>query len=124
MSEKELEKLETLVEFYCPAYNRTIEITHPRELVTDPRAAYYDGRKMVKFNNGLYATDDPEIIEALDKRTDVYRKDDPRVAALEEVNLAEPEDKARALGLLEKVGNIGSFDRPKANVPSLVSREK
>ena len=132
MKEKEQEQttpaaqeiLEGVVGFYCPAYNRMIEVTHPQSLTADPRAFGYPDRKMVQFREGWYSTDDPEIIEVLDKRSDVYRADDEKVAALEEVNHLEPEEKAQSLRLLEKVGNIGSFHKQKANVPSLVSREK
>ena len=124
MEEEELKgtPLQKLTEFYCPKYNLTIEITHPKSLTDDPRAYGYPDRKMVQFRNGWYSTDDPVIIKALDKRSDVYRSDDPRVAALEEVNLQEPEDKASALRLLERHSSIGSFEKPRVNVPSLVTR--
>jgi hypothetical protein len=109
-----------LVGFYCPSFNRTIEITHPPSLTVDPTAASHPERKMAKFNNGLFSTDDPEIIAVLDARPDVYRMDDPRVQALEEVASMEPEDKIKALRLLEKVGSIGDFDKPKARVPGVL----
>ena len=42
-----------------------------------PASTLHDDVKMVEFRDGLYTTTDPEIVEALDRRTDVWRTDDP-----------------------------------------------
>ena len=118
------EELTELVGFYCPRYSLRIEITHPSSLTTDPAAAQHPERKMVQFVDGLYSTDDPEIIAALDKRSDVYRVDDPRVSALEEIANLEPEEKDKAMRLLEKVGNIGEFAKRKPTLPSLIDKRE
>lgn len=112
--------LQERVGFYCQRYNLRIEITHPQSLTADPSAAQHPDCKMVQFNDGLYSTDDPEIIAALDARSDVYRTDDPRVRALEKTASMEPEDKAKALRLLEDVGGIGEFSKPRVNIPGTI----
>lgn len=116
--------LEERVGFYCPRFSLRIEITHPQSLKTDPTAYDHPDRKMVQFVDGLYSTDDPEIIAALDARPDVYRMDDPRVAALEETAGMEPEEKEKALRLLERVGGVGEFAKPRANVPGVVKQQE
>jgi hypothetical protein len=121
MSEEEALVLDKSVVFYSPKYNLRIEITHPKTQKTDPTAAYYEGAKFAEFCDGLFQTDDPKIIEALDKRNDVFRADDPRVKALEETAHLEPEEREQALKLLEKVGNIGKFAERKPALPSLVT---
>lgn len=112
--------LEERVGFYCPRYSLRIEITHPQSLTADPSAPQHPERKMVQFLDGLYSTGDPEIIAALDKRGDVYRTDDPRVRALEKTANMEPEERAKALKLLEDVGGVGEFSKPRANVPGTI----
>ena len=117
---KEDAVLEKVVGFYCPRYNLRIEITHPDSLTDSPTAANYKDRKMVQFLDGLYQTSDPEIIAALDKREDVFRLDDPRVQAHEKLAGEEPEDKAKAMRLLESVADIGAFPKQKANIPGII----
>ena len=112
--------LEKRVGFYCPRYSLRIEITHPQSLTADPAATQHPDRKMVQFVNGLYSTDDPEIITALDKRNDVYRVDDPRVPVLEEVAGEEPEDKEKILRAVQKASNIGEFSRHRGNLPGMI----
>lgn len=112
--------LEERVGFYCPGYSLRIEITHPQSLTADPAATHHPDRKMVQFVNGLYSTDDPEIIAALDKRNDVYRVDDPRVPVLEEVAGEEPEDKEKILRAVQKAGNIGEFSKRRAPLPGII----
>lgn len=113
--------LEERVGFYCPRFNLRIEVTHPKSLTDDPAAAQHPDRKMVQFSEGFYSTDDPEIIKALDKRDDVYRMDDPRVQALEETTGMEPEEREKALRLLQKVGGVGEFSKRRATVPGIIS---
>lgn len=112
--------LEERVGFYCPRYSLRVEITHPQSLVTDPAAPQHPDRKMVQFIDGLYTTDDPEVIEALDKRDDVYRLDDPRVQALEEVAAEEPEEKEKILRILQRTSNVGKFSKRRANIPGII----
>jgi len=52
----------------------------PTEL-QDPAAAQHLGTKWAIFRNGLFQTDDPEIIQVLDARSDVWRANN-REAAL------------------------------------------
>lgn len=88
--------------FYSRRRNINIQIKSARSETSDPAAAFHPEAKFAKFQEGVYWTDDPEIIQALDKRDDVYRLDDPRVAAFEEVAGMEPEDQASHLRLLDK----------------------
>lgn len=57
--------------------NLRIQVNQVDSEVEDPTAARHPGLKMAEFNDGIFATDDLEIIEALDKRHDVWRADDP-----------------------------------------------
>ena len=112
--------LEPLVGFYSPRFNLQVEVTHPKEMITDPTAQHYEGLKVAKFVDGFYSTDDPEIIEALDKRPDVFRMGDPRVLAYEETAGLEPEEREQALRVLERVSGIGGFEKGRANAPGIV----
>jgi len=51
----------------------------PTEL-QDPAAAQHLGTKWAIFVNGQFETDDPEIIQVLDARTDMWRAGDHKAA--------------------------------------------
>ena len=108
-----------VVAFYCPRYNLAISVNNPASYSVDPSAPIHPEAKVVKFEEGFFSTDDPEVITFLDARSDVYRLDDPRVAALEETAGMEPEEREKALRLLEKVGGVGSFEKRRVSVPSI-----
>jgi len=70
----------TLVEpvvFRSNKHNVRIQINQARSETETPDAALHPDVKMAIFRDGVYQTDDPEIVDVLDKRTDVWRAEDP-----------------------------------------------
>lgn len=58
--------------------NMRIEIKGAPSQTRDPDAMLHPDVKTVEFRDGVYSTNDPEIVEALDARTDVWHADDPQ----------------------------------------------
>lgn len=56
--------------------NLRVQVCGAPSETTDPDAAVHPGVKMAEFMDGIYATDDPEIVKFLDARPDVWRGDD------------------------------------------------
>ena len=65
------------VGFRSNRLNMRIEVTHGRSQITDAAGMLHEDVKTVEFHDGLFSTDDPEIVEFLEKRPDVWRADDP-----------------------------------------------
>jgi len=70
-------KLRTPVVFRSNRLNLTVEVKGALSQTAHPNAALHPDVKSAAFRSGVYQTDDPEIADALDKRPDVWRMDDP-----------------------------------------------
>ena len=70
-------KLRKPVVYRSNRHSLTIEVKGARSQTADLKAATHPDVKQAKFRDGVFQTDDPEIAEALDKRSDVWRADDP-----------------------------------------------
>lgn len=81
-------KLRTPVVFRCNRLNLTIEVKGALSQTRDLKAATHPDVKQAKFQDGIYQTDDPVIVEALDKRGDVWRMDDPASDLKAELGIA------------------------------------
>jgi len=77
---KEVYNVPTLknpVAYRSAKLNMRIEVKGDRSELTDMTAMTHPNVKMVEFRDGVFSTDDPEIVEFLDARSDVWRLDDP-----------------------------------------------
>ena len=70
-------KLRKPVVFRSNRLNLTIEVKGALSQTAHPNAALHPDVKSATFRSGVYQTDDPVIAEALDKRPDVWRMEDP-----------------------------------------------
>lgn len=70
-------KLREPVVFRSNRHNLTIEVKGATSQTQEPAAALHPQVKQAKFQDGVYQTDDPEIVEVLDRRSDVWRANDP-----------------------------------------------
>ena len=70
-------KLRKPVVFRSNRLNLTVEVKGAPSQTRDLKAATHPGVKQAAFRSGVYQTDDPEVAEALDKRPDVWRMEDP-----------------------------------------------
>jgi len=70
-------KLREPVVYRSNRHNLTVEVKGAASQVQDPAASVHPQVKQARFRDGVYQTDDPEIVEALDARSDVWRADDP-----------------------------------------------
>ena len=70
-------KLREPVVYRSNKHNLTLEVKGALSQMRHPNAATHPDVKQAKFRDGVYQTDDPEVTEFLDKRSDVWRMDDP-----------------------------------------------
>lgn len=70
-------KLRRPIVFRSNRLNLTIEVKGALSQTAKPNAAVHPDVKQAIFRSGVFQTDDPVIVEALDKRPDVWRMDDP-----------------------------------------------
>lgn len=70
-------KLRKPVVFRSNRLNLTVEVKGAPSQTRDLKAATHPDVKQAAFRSGVYQTDDPEVVEALDKRPDVWRMEDP-----------------------------------------------
>jgi len=70
-------KLRRPVVFRSNRLNLTVEVKGALSQTAKPNAAVHPDVKQAIFRSGVYQTDDPVIVEALDKRPDVWRMEDP-----------------------------------------------
>jgi hypothetical protein len=78
---KEVYNVPTLknpVAYRSARLNMRVEVKGALSQTRDPDAMLHPDVKMAEFRDGVFSTSDPEIVEFLDKRTDVWRLDDPQ----------------------------------------------
>lgn len=70
-------KLKETVAYRSHRANMRIEVRGAPSQLREPDAMLHPDVKIAEFRDGVYSTDDPDIVEFLDRRTDVWRLDDP-----------------------------------------------
>lgn len=70
-------KLRQPVVFRSNKLNLTIEVKGALSQTAKPNAAVHPDVKQAIFRSGVFQTDDPVVVDFLDKRSDVWRMDDP-----------------------------------------------
>ncbi len=70
-------KLQKPVVYRSNKHNLTIEVKGALSQTRDLKAATHPDVKQAVFRDGVFQTDDPAVVEFLDKRSDVWRMDDP-----------------------------------------------
>lgn len=70
-------KLRKPVVFRSNRLNLTVEVKGAPSQLRTPNAALHPDVKQAVFRSGVFQTDDPVIVEALDKRPDIWRMEDP-----------------------------------------------
>lgn len=117
-------KLGKPVVFRCNRLNLRLQVSGARSESQDPTATLHPDVKMAVFRDGVFQTDDPEIMEFLDRRSEVWRMDDPAAGLKAKFGPAEYERlKAEFAQGEEPKEEEAPVPEPKSDKPSGESEE-